>query len=116
MSGSFSLSWWRFASTALLIIAMAAVSVFLSGLDGELNAMAASVPLLCASALVFFAYRWSRMRSDFATGRLTEEGFRRNPAGAILGPRRVAVLWLSFTMVMVLVPVVWWLHDNWPRA
>lgn len=116
MSGSFSLSWWRFASTALLIIAMAVISIFLSGLDGKLNATAASVPLLCASALVFFAYRCSRMRRAFAAGRLTELDFRRNPAGVILGRRRIAVLWLLFTMVLVFLPVVWWLYDNWPKA
>ncbi|GAB2652845.1 hypothetical protein [Arenimonas aestuarii] len=116
MSGSFSLSWWRFAGTALLIVAMAAVSVLLSAWDGKLNAMAASVPLMCASLLIFFTYRWSRMRSDFAAGRFTENDFRRNPVGIVVGRRRVAVLWLFFTMVLVFLPVMWWLYHNWPTA
>ena len=116
MSGSFSLSWTRFARVAFLLIALPIFYLYIVTREEALSSIHASVPLLFASCLGFFAYRWSRLRSAFATGGLTEAAFRSNPIPALLGRPLHVAFWFMLTMLLVFAPVAWWVYHNWPRA
>ena len=115
MSGSFSLSWTRFARVVVLLIALPALFLVSDYRAGELDVTAVSLPLLCVSFLAFSAYRWSRMRSDLADGKLTEADFRSNPLKIVIGRPLHAILWFCFTMLLVFLPVAWWAYGHWPR-
>ena len=112
MSRSFSLSWKRFARVAVMLIALASLFLYMDFRSGNLALTSASIPLLCASFLAFFAYRWSRMRSDFAIRQLTETDFRRAPLKTIIGRPLYAILWFCFTLFLVFLPIAWWIHKH----
>lgn len=59
------------------------------------------------SVLLFFAYRWSRVRAELATGQLTEEELRQDFQRHLLGPPRLFYLWVAVnTAVIVLLTII----------
>jgi hypothetical protein len=98
------LEWWRFAVVAFLalsVIGVVAVVGFQPGNRGTLVAMA----MFGISLVAFFAYRWHRLRTDVATGRLAPEEFYRDPRAYIRGPVLPLVVWVVATIVALIVIV-----------
>ena len=115
-TGSFSLSWRRFALMAIFLAAMPLLFIYISSRTGGIDATSASIPVLFLSILVFSGFRWSRMRHDFASGKFTEADFRNNPLPILMGRRMPAILWFCVTLLLVFLPIAWWAYSHWPKA
>jgi hypothetical protein len=92
------LEWWRFAVVACFTLAVF-VGVGLIG-DGEQNSLV-EMGTTGLSIVAFLAYRFHRVRTDTASGRLSQEEFARDPRQHLWGSKVVASLWLGFTMILL---------------
>lgn len=115
MSGSFSLSWSRFAWLAVVLIALPALSILMSR-SGIFDPANAAVTLLCTSLLAFSAYRWAKMRAAFAAGQFTESDFRSDPRKILVGRPLHAILWFAFTLLLLFLPILLLATGHWPKA
>jgi hypothetical protein len=112
MSEPFGFEWTRFLKVALLFVAMPGLLLVAQSRAGGLDAASASAPLACLSLLAFFAFRWSRLRRDFAAGEFTEAEFRTNPFRFVMGRPVVASVWFCATFVLALLPLAWWAYTH----
>ena len=90
-----------------VMVAVPAFLLFVSYRSGQLDSVHLGFPLAFFSLIAFAAFRWSRMRRDFAWGRFTETDFKSNPVPIIIGSPSHAIFWFLFTIGLVFVPVVW---------
>lgn len=102
MISSFSLSWKRFAFSAVALSIVPALLLFVNLRADIFNEAIWAIIILWISGITFFGYRWYRMRKNLYEGKYTEEDFRKNPVGIILGSTLFAVSWFLTTLALVL--------------
>src|SRR5688500_13996338 len=101
MISSFSLSWRRFAFAAVALSIVPALLLFANLRAETFNQAIWAIIVLWISGITFFAYRWYRMKKNLSEGKYTEEDFRKNPVGIVLGSTLFAVSWFFITFALV---------------
>jgi hypothetical protein len=99
------LDWWRFSVVAFLSLSVIGI-VTVVGFEPDNRGTSVAMAVFGLSLVAFFAYRWHRLRTDAATGRLTPEEFYRDPRAHIRGPLLPLVVWLVLTIAALIAIVV----------
>jgi hypothetical protein len=99
------LEWWRFAVLAFLALSVIGVVALVKFRPGDWSPVVA-MAILGTSLVSFFAYRWQRLRTDAASGRLTPEAFYGDPRAYIRGPVLPLVVWFAVTFVAIILIAV----------
>lgn len=116
MAGSFSLSWKRFALSAVMLLAIPAFFLYTDLSSGKEDVTSAGILLFFLSLLGFFAFRWARMRAEFVSGKFTEADFRKSPLPILIGRPMHAAIWFGVSLLLLVLPMAWWAYEHWPKA
>lgn len=94
--------WWRYAVVAFFTLAVLGALTVLSSSDRITSFAMAELGISVTS---FFAYRWHRVRTEAAAGRLTRDEFYRDPQARICGPLVPLLVWFCATLVAIIATV-----------
>ena len=95
-------SWWVIIRMMVLFGLMMWVVVLIKSQPGDRAGMASAFVLLWLSMVAFFSLRWRSLRADLASGACTEAQFRLDGRRYIIGSKRVALWWFTFTTAAIL--------------
>jgi hypothetical protein len=111
-----NLSWWKFFRMMLIagLIMCGVVPLKAQGYRDEI-ALASIFLVLWLSMGIFYALRWRALRAELANGVYSETEFRLDP-NRLIGPKKVAILWFSCTIFLILALTFASALKVWPYA